>query len=72
MRWIVKTSLDGRVFYDVTCEGRPPIPERGAEIFIPVDDHYESGVVSEVSVEESRSPAVLRVTCFNAETYAKS
>jgi len=72
MRWIVKTSLDGQVFEDVICEGRPSIPERGAEILIPVNDHYASGVVSEVSVQENNVPAVLRITCLNAAAFAKS
>ena len=72
MRWIVKTSLDGRVFDDVVCEGRPTIPEHGAEILIPVDDHYASGVVSEVSVDEHQSPAVLRITCLSPGVFVKS
>ena len=72
MRWIVKTSLDGQVFDDVVCEGRPSIPEQGAEILIPVDDHYASGVVSEVSVDEQQSPAVLRLTCLNPDAFVKS
>jgi hypothetical protein len=71
MRWIVKTTLDGRVFDDVACDGRPTIPETGAEILIPVDDHYASGVVSEVAVDESQTPAVLRIICLTPDAFAK-
>ena len=72
MRWIVKTSLDGRVFDEVVCDGRPTIPENGAEILIPTDDHYAAGVVSEVAVDESQTPAVLRIMCLNPAAFVNS
>ena len=72
MRWIVKTSLDGRVFDDVACDGRPAIPENGAEILIPINDHYASGMVSDVSVDERQTPAILRITCLSPHAYANS
>lgn len=72
MRWIVKTTLDGTLSDEVHCDGRPPIPECGAQILIPVADHYASGVVYETSVDESQVPAVLRIICFNQTRDANS
>jgi hypothetical protein len=67
MRWIVKTTLNGTLSDEVHCDGRPPIPERGAQILIPVADHYVSGVVYETTIDERQVPAVLRIICCNQE-----
>lgn len=72
MRWIVKTSLDGRVYDDVFCDGPPPIPENGAGVLIPVDGRFVAGVVSETSVQQNQEPAVLRITCLNPSAYHRS
>ena len=72
MRWVVKTSLDGKIYDDIACEGPPPIPDDGANLLLPIDGHYVPGVVAETSVDESHCPAVLRIVCLNPHAYAKS
>lgn len=71
MRWVVKTSLDGRIYDEVSCEGTPTIPEDGAHLLIPVDGRYVSGVVSEISIDQNHDPAVLRITCLNPDAHVK-
>lgn len=72
MRWIVKTSLNGEFFDDVVCDGARMVPEDGCNVLIPVDGHYTSAVVSEVTVDKSQTPALLRIVCLSPEAFVKS
>ncbi|WP_428306178.1 hypothetical protein [Lacipirellula sp.] len=64
MRWIVKTLLDGVYCDEFQAEGDPIIPVDGSEIMISTDgDRFISATVTEIDVDKSKSPAVLRIIC---------
>ena len=71
MRWVVKTSLDGRVYDEMLCDGTPPIPDNGSKLLVPVDGRFVAAVVTETSVEQNQQPAILRITCVSPEAFAK-
>ncbi len=68
MRWLVKTSLDGIYCDEFRGEGVPVIPDEGTELMLPAGDGaFVPGVVSEVNVDQSHSPAVLRIVCVSPD-----
>lgn len=72
MRWLVKASLDGVYCDEFSGKGIPIIPDEGAEVMLPsADGSFVPGVVSEVKVDQSTSPAVLRIICFSPYTAEK-
>lgn len=69
MRWVVKTSLDGAYCDELIGEGSPAVPEQGAELMLPTSSGaFVPGIVSEVEMDQSQSPAVLRIICVSPES----
>lgn len=72
MRWIVKTSLDGAYCDEFHAEGDPIIPVDGSEVMISADgNRFLPATVTEIKVDKSRPPAVLRIICCTSRTHGE-
>lgn len=66
MRWVIKTSLDGAYCDEFSRDGVPVIPDEGANLMLPTENGvFVPGVVAKVQINQSRSPAVLRILCVS-------